>query len=379
MSAQGRYDVSIIGGGLAGLSAAILLAKAGYSVVLFEKEAYPFHKVCGEYISLESWNFLAEIGLPLKSWNLPLIDELIVSAPGGRSIQRKLPLGGFGISRYLIDDELAKIARANGVVIFENTTVQDICFENDRFSVLSDKVNVRTLACCCAFGKRTNLDVKWKRDFVKEKPNALNNYLAVKYHAKLNAPRNVIALHNFADGYCGVSPIEEDKYCICYLTSAHNLQSNGKSIGHLEEQVLMKNPFLKEVFNKAEILYEKPLSISQISFMKKSCVENHMLMLGDAAGLITPLCGNGMSMALRSSKIAAALTIDFLEGSLKREEMEKLYEQQWHKAFESRLRAGRIIQSLFGKSWLTNFTIQALRYFPSLTGRIIRQTHGEEF
>jgi hypothetical protein len=244
---------------------------------------------------------------------------------------------------------------------------------------LSDKVNAKTLVCCCAFGKRANLDVKWKRDFVKEKPNALNNYIAVKYHAKLNEPRNVIALHNFADGYCGVSAIEQDKYCICYLTSAHNLQTNGKSIGHLEKSVLAKNPFLKELFNKAEILYDKPLSISQISFMKKSCVEDHMLMLGDAAGLIAPLCGNGMSMALRSSKIVADLIIQFIEGSLKRAEMERQYESQWHSAFENRLRAGRIIQSLFGKSWLTNLTIQTLSHFPSLATRIIRQTHGETF
>ncbi|MEX6687228.1 NAD(P)/FAD-dependent oxidoreductase [Danxiaibacter flavus] len=379
MSAQEQYDVSIIGGGLAGLSAAILLAKSGYSIILFEKETYPFHKVCGEYISLECWEFLTELGLPLSDWNVPVIDELFVSSPNGRYIQQKLPLGGFGVSRYKIDDELAKIARANGVVIMENTTVQDVCFENDRFSVLSDKINAKTLVCCCAFGKRANLDVKWKRDFVKEKPNALNNYIGVKYHAKLNAPRNVIALHNFSDGYCGISSIEEGKACICYLTSAHNLQANGKSIGHLEKHILMRNPFLKEVFNTAEILYDKPLSISQVSFMKKNRVENHMLMLGDAAGLIAPLCGNGMSMALRSSKIAAGLIIDYLEGTLKRAEMEILYEQQWHNTFESRLRAGRIIQSLFGKKWLTNLTIQTLRHFPSLTRRIIRQTHGKAF
>ncbi|MBC7511814.1 MAG: FAD-dependent oxidoreductase, partial [Ferruginibacter sp.] len=49
-----QYDITIIGGGLAGLALAIQLVKKGYSVALFEKEQYPFHKVCGEYISLES-------------------------------------------------------------------------------------------------------------------------------------------------------------------------------------------------------------------------------------------------------------------------------------------------------------------------------------
>ena len=52
------YDCAIIGGGLAGLCLAIQLAKNGHKIILFEKNQYPFHKVCGEYISMESWEFL---------------------------------------------------------------------------------------------------------------------------------------------------------------------------------------------------------------------------------------------------------------------------------------------------------------------------------
>jgi flavin-dependent dehydrogenase len=48
-----EYDCAIIGGGVAGLSLAILLAKDLKKVILFEKESYPYHKVCGEYISNE--------------------------------------------------------------------------------------------------------------------------------------------------------------------------------------------------------------------------------------------------------------------------------------------------------------------------------------
>ena len=62
-----EFDVGIIGGGLAGLSLSILLAKNRYKVILFEKEKYPFHRVCGEYISLESWKFIEQsLGLNLS-------------------------------------------------------------------------------------------------------------------------------------------------------------------------------------------------------------------------------------------------------------------------------------------------------------------------
>src|SRR5579872_4500788 len=129
------YDAMIAGGGLAGLSLSIQLARSGYSVALLEKETYPYHKVCGEYVSLESWNFLEELGLPLSDWNLPLIRQLLVSAPDGNSILHQLPLGGFGISRYKLDAAMAAIARSEGVALQESTKVTDIRFERSTFAV----------------------------------------------------------------------------------------------------------------------------------------------------------------------------------------------------------------------------------------------------
>ena len=86
------YDVVIIGGGLAGLSLAIQCADEGFKVVLFEKDEYPFHKVCGEYISLESWSFLQRLGLNLESSNLPVIKTLQVSDVKGSIYSFGLPL-----------------------------------------------------------------------------------------------------------------------------------------------------------------------------------------------------------------------------------------------------------------------------------------------
>ena len=76
MADEKTFDIAIIGGGLAGLCLAIQSAGKGYSTILFEKEKYPFHKVCGEYISLESWDFLSQQGVPLHLWNLPIIKNV---------------------------------------------------------------------------------------------------------------------------------------------------------------------------------------------------------------------------------------------------------------------------------------------------------------
>jgi len=102
-------------------------------------------------------------------------------------------------------------------------------------------------------------------------------------------------------------------------------------------------------------------------------------MIGDAAGMITPLCGNGMSMAMHAGKIAANLLHQFLKGRIGRDEMEKKYIHQWHHAFSTRLRMGRWIQSFFGGRFTTNLFIRAMKTFPSMVNQIEKRTHGDSF
>ncbi|MBA2250216.1 MAG: NAD(P)/FAD-dependent oxidoreductase [Chitinophagaceae bacterium] len=379
MTEHKLYDAVIAGGGLAGLSLAIQLSKAGYSVALFEKEKYPFHKVCGEYISLESWDFIEQLGLPLHNMNLPVIKNLMVSSPNGNKIESDLGLGGFGISRYLLDDELCKIARLNGANIFEQTKVNDIQFENEIFTISTTALSVKAKVVAGTFGKRSNLDVKWSRKFLKQKAARLNNYIGVKYHVTTSYPAQTIALHNFKNGYCGISKIEENKYCLCYLTTATNLRSCNNSIAVMEKNILQQNPFLKQIFSEAAFLYSSPVTISQISFEKKSQIENHVLMIGDAAGMITPLCGNGMSMAFHGSKFAFETIDSFLKNACTREQMEVQYSFKWNRQFARRLRNGRFIQSMFGKEWVTNFFIRTIKHFPYLIKHLIKSTHGKPF
>ncbi|MES2890644.1 MAG: NAD(P)/FAD-dependent oxidoreductase [Bacteroidota bacterium] len=373
------YDVSIIGGGLAGLALSIQLSRLGYSVLLFEKETYPFHKVCGEYISMESWNFLEGLGVPLSQLNLPLIKELVVTAPDGTKLSAPLDLGGFGISRYTLDERLKNIAVETGVMVYENCKVSDVTFDNSLFSISASCGIFTTKVCCGSFGKRSNLDIKFKRPFTNKTAKGLNNYVGIKYHIRTDHPVDTIALHNFSNGYCGISRIENDQYCLCYLTTASNLKDNHHSIREMEEQVLYKNPHLREIFTESEWIFKEPVTISQISFSKKKQVENHILTLGDAAGMITPLCGNGMSMALHSSKLATESIHAFLQQRIDRDELESLYTRDWQQMFSKRLFIGRIIQYMFGQVAVTNRFVRVMKLFPSATCWLIRQTHGQPF
>jgi flavin-dependent dehydrogenase len=376
---QQQYDIAIVGGGLAGLSLALLAADGGYNVVLFEKEEYPFHKVCGEYISFESYDFLDRLGLPLHQWNLPVIKKLLVTSVKGKAYNFPLDLGGFGISRFKIDDALYHLTIKKGVQIFTGTKVNDVLFENETHIIQTNKESFSAKIAAGSYGKRSNLDMKWKRTFTDKKTNKLNNYIGVKYHVRLNFPKDEIALHNFKNGYCGISAIEDDKYCLCYLTNADNIIKNNNSINQMQENILYKNPALKNIFTDSKFLYNAPLTISQISFDKKTQTQNHVLMLGDAAGMITPLCGNGMSMAMHSALLAFKQIDLFLQQKISRANMEKNYVINWKQHFSSRLATGRFVQRFMGNNISTAMFLKLMGAIPLLSKQIIRSTHGKAF
>jgi len=373
-----HYDIAIIGGGLAGLSLSILLAQQNYAVVVFEKDDYPRHKVCGEYVSMESWPFLLRLGLPLTDMDLPFINRLLLTDTHGRELHTTLPQGGFGISRYLLDEMLAKRAVECGVQLKVKTRVDDIEYVNDRFTIQAAGVHYTAPIACGAWGKRANIDVKWHRPFIKEKHKSTGNYLGIKYHVRIPWPNDMIALHNFEGGYCGISQIEGNKCCLCYLTTADNLKNNGNDIKQMERNILMQNPALEKIFSEAEFLFDAPVNISQISFRRKETVYDHVLLLGDAAGMITPLCGNGMSIAFRTASIAFDVISKYFK-TKNRVDMEYVYSAEWHKKFGLRIYVGRLLQNIFEKSLVNNFFLSIFKSLPFLHKPLIRSTSGKTF
>ncbi len=373
------FDVAVAGGGLAGLSTAIQLARAGHSVVLVEKNYYPFHRVCGEYISEESRPFLQQLGVPFKSLQLPEIRKLIVSSPNGKIVNIPLNPGGFGISRHLLDGILAGFAKSAGVMLLEGSRVQDVWYDNGNMYLQTSGQLISSQVVVGSFGKRSRLDLKWKRPFTQDRQGKSSNYIGVKYHIRITQPQDTIALHNFNDGYCGVSAIEEGNYCLCYLTNANNLGLSNNSIRQMEERILCRNPLILKLFDSAEMIWKEPLSISNISFAAKTQVEQHVMLAGDAAGMITPLCGNGMSMALHGSKLLFQQVDAFLNGKISRQVMEQQYSKQWRHAFGIRLKAGRIIQEFFGDPVLSRLLVGLSDKLPGLAAYLVKQTHGKQF
>ncbi|UPZ14729.1 NAD(P)/FAD-dependent oxidoreductase [Flavobacterium humidisoli] len=364
-------DVLIIGGGLAGLASALHLSKKGLKVILIEKNTYPKHKVCGEYISNEILPYLFWLDLDIRKLRPTIISNFEFTAQNGKTAKTKLPLGGFGISRYELDHFLLQKAVQNGCTIITDN-VNHISFENDIFTVTTSEEILSSKIVLGAYGKRSNIDQVLSRDFISKK----SPWLAVKGHYKGSFDESLVALYNFQGGYCGVSKVENDVINICYLADFDTFKKY-KNIEEYQKSVLYKNKKLKGIFENSTSLFEKPLTISQISFDKKEPVENHILMIGDTAGLIHPMCGNGMAMAIHSAKIASELVLDFYYGKIEsRSEFEKKYIKEWKKHFSKRLFFGRILAKALTHKNLTYIMTTIAASIPALLSFIIKQTHG---
>jgi flavin-dependent dehydrogenase len=370
-------DVVIAGGGLAGLFNALLLNRAGLQVTVIEKKSYPFHRVCGEYLSNEILPFLDALDIDVFSLGASRIDRLEVTATSGARLTQKLDLGGFGLSRYTLDNYLYEQCTREGVIFLLNTQVDDITFANNAFTVTTRNGVLETPLVIGAFGKRSNLDNKLNRVFFHQR----SPYVGIKIHARLNFPDDVIQLNSFKNGYCGVSKIEDDRYCICSLAHRNDLRRQG-SLDALQENVINKNPFQKEIFDQAEWLMDKPEVINEISFRKKLPVEQHILMSGDTAGMIAPLCGNGMTMAIHSAKILSSIILQYyrplrpfpLEQRLV---LEQAYRNAWNAQFARRLWVGRQLQRVFGNNQMMHWAVQSFNRLPRVTNWLVQQTHGK--
>lgn len=355
------FDVAIIGGGIAGCATAIQLARKNLKVIVCEAKSFPHHKVCGEFLSPECTDMLNALGLTgaIQSLKPAVIDTVAIVAPTGATWQTPLPGVAIGLSRYSLDSLMAANARAHGVEFRELTTVTRVqgrlgsLFKLDiRTSTRQDSFQAR--AVIGAHGKRSAIDRTLNRPFLK----VPQPFVGLKAHYYGPTLSGRIQLHTFPGGYCGMSEIENRQMNVCLLVRQEVFEqtcsASPAGITDFIDWMKTQNPTLGTWLSAAQPVYEPWISIAQVPFVDKQVVVNDILMVGDSAGLIAPIAGDGMSMALRASFIASKLVVDFLSGKISAKELRYRYTAEWWSAFRLRLRLSRLLQAfMLRPGWLT--------------------------
>lgn len=363
-------DILIVGGGLAGLSLAILCADVGLRTILVEKQTYPKHKVCGEYLSVESVPFLKRIGIDLLSMSLPQINHFVLTS-AEVSMDCHLSSGGIGISRYTLDNLLYQKAIEKGVDVVTSSRVTNINSGGSSFTVQThDGRTFTARQIIGGYGRISGLHT--------QKQPSKHTFLGIKYHVNKGPADNTIEIHHFDGGYCGISAIEDGKYCLCYLIKAEKLKAYKGDIEMLEKEVLAQNPYLKHRLNTQKIV--GPISTAHFNFGTVDTLTLEYPLLGDAAGFIPPITGNGMSLALRSAQVLFTSFMNEKNGT---------FQEKWLTAnqhyiqhyLKNRIRKGIFLQNILlaENNIIHKSLMYTIRYTPGLLSVLAGQATGRPF
>jgi menaquinone-9 beta-reductase len=363
------YDIIIIGAGLAGCSAAIQLANHGLKILLLEQQKYPHHKLCGEFLSIEVIEIFNRLGIleSVFKANAHPIHHALLTASSGATFAHNLPSTALGLSRYRLDLTLFEKAQTAGATCHDNTNVQTMTGDLSLgFTVTTNREIFRSRMVLGAYGKRSRLD--HPRPFHK----IPTPWVAHKAHySGLDLP-HTIELHAFNGGYCGLSAIETGEINLCWIGHSRVLNTGNRNL----PDALYTNPYLRDRLQHLTCNSSTNHSLSQISFDRKGNFHNDICMIGDTAGMITPLCGDGMAMALRTAEIAIPLVLQHLDKTLTTPQFKRQYSQQWQQEFNLRLNLGKLMHNAFIHPPLAQASVSLCHHIPAIGDWLIRNTRG---
>jgi flavin-dependent dehydrogenase len=170
--------------------------------------------------------------------------------------------------------------------------------------------------------------------------------------------------------------VEEGRTVLCLLTETAVFRRAGANGDRFSAEVMGQNPLLGERLSDLRPSWSSAFAIANLAFGPRTLTARDVLMVGDAAASISPLCGDGMSMALRAAELLAPLADRFLTGDGHSSEMVQTYQRHWRREFSRRLWVGKGLQKIFLTPSWGPATMGFLHLFPKLGQRLIDWTRG---
>ncbi len=355
-----KSKITIVGAGPAGVSLAIRLAKQEFAVCLIEREKFPRHKLCGEFISPECLPHFKELGVldEMLEAGGDRIVETVFYEPNGKSVS--VPSKWFGgdaggalsLSRAEMDLRLLEKAKETGVEVLEETFVTGILFEDDRVCGVKIKTNdgntreITSDLTIDATGRANTLAKLAAKSNVtaiqNPKSKIQNRLVGFKTHLRnVSLPNGVCEIYFFRGGYGGLSYVENNLANHCFLIKAEIVKEFGGDADKIVEEVVFRNTRAREMMRNAAPVFDW-LAVSVDGFGRKNLnPAGNLFAVGDAAAFIDPFTGSGMLMALESAETLGQIIV---ENAFSPDKIAEIYKNAHQQRFQKRLRVCSLLR-----------------------------------
>jgi menaquinone-9 beta-reductase len=369
-------DVAIAGAGPAGSLAALILARAGLRVRLFDRARFPRHKLCGDTLNPGALAVLVrhlDVS-PLVAKSDP-IDGMILTGPRGVTVRAAYGHGiaGRAITREVLDHWLVSRAVDAGVSLEENVSVSAAGIVDGQVAGLmvaqgGAEVLHRARLVIAADGRRSKIAIGRG---LSHQPPRPRRWAIGSYFAGVPGDTRLGEMHVRQGHYIGVAPLPGGLTNACLVVPHASGDEPLSAPADLLRRYLNDDPQLSSRFANARAV-GPPTTLGPMAVEARAAGEPGLLLAGDAAGFIDPMTGDGLRFALRGAELAAGVAIEALAGRIPIERAHLHLAARRAETFQRKWRFNRVLRSLVASPAGVSGAAMVATLVPSLFEGIIR-------
>jgi menaquinone-9 beta-reductase len=346
------WDVTVIGGGPAGSTAATLTAKAGLKTLLIDRAVFPREKVCGDCLNPGCWDVFDQLGVAEEIAGLPSAHLQWVAFTNirGRQIEHWFRNGGppeTGIRRSVLDHTLLLNAEKAGTEIWQGEPVTSV---ERRWLIKTTRRQVRTQFLVAADGRNSSV-----ARLLGAFPRTKTDRVACQTYFSDDRPSHV-ALELNRLGYMGIGTVGQGSVNLCIVARPKQIEEMRFRIS--ERFGLAPN----HRWNTVAPLFRRPVETDDPT----------LFYVGDAARVVEPFTGEGILYALKSGSLAAETII---ESHSNGPSFRHRYAERHRQLYAGRLWINQLARLSVLHPGISSTCVEVLRFWPwpleELTRRVV--------